>query len=90
MASKQHATKRSAQTLSNSMNNTPIKSVRTKFSKPNDTPKTMEEKETSKEIHLEDIHNMMQIMMKKLDKLEIIEQRIMTVEQFIYLFITNI
>ena len=50
----------------------------------------MEEKETSKEIHLEDIHNMMQIMMKKLDKLEIIEQRIMTVEQFIYLFITNI
>ena len=41
----------------------------------------MEEEETKKEIKLEDIHNMMQIMMKKLDKLELIEENIKTVEQ---------
>ena len=52
------------QTLNESVNSMPTKSVRSKIPKHNSTPKRME-----------DIHEMMKITMNKLDKLDVIEQR---------------
>jgi hypothetical protein len=52
------------QTLNESVNSMPTKSVRSKIPKHNSTPKRME-----------DIHEMMKITMNKLDKLDVTEQR---------------
>ena len=48
MASEEHATKRTAQTVIDSVNNTPIKSARSKIPKHNNTPKRMEGEEPGK------------------------------------------
>ena len=69
MASSKHATKRSVQTLNISSNSTPIKAVKTKIAKPNSTPEKMVEEDKGRTITLDQIHKMLKIMMKKLDKL---------------------
>ena len=81
MASQEHATKRTAQTVIDSVNNTPIKSARSEIPKHNNTPKRMEgEEPRRKKVDLEDIHEMMKAMMKKSDKLDIVEERLKSVE----------
>ena len=80
MASRKHAQKRGAQIFNISNNSTPIKAVHSKIPKPNNTPEKIGESSAPNEVKLEDIHAMMQIMMKKLDKLELIEDRIKNVE----------
>jgi hypothetical protein len=80
MATSKHSSKRSAQNLNNSSTNTPIKSVRSKIPKLNSTPNKSEDKSSCEEVKLADIHNLIQIMMQKLDKLELIEGRLKSVE----------
>ena len=80
MAAKQLAAKRTAQTLNESVNSTPTKSVRSKIPKHNSMPKRMEDGIQEKKVDLEDIHEMMKIMMNKLDKLDVIEERLKTFE----------
>ena len=78
MASQEHATKRTAQTVIDIVIIKPIKSARSKH---NNTPKRMEgEEPRRKKVDLEDIHEMMKAMMKKLDTLDIIEERLKSVE----------
>ena len=62
------------------MNNTPIKSNATKIPKYNSTPNRMEENKSGEKIKLEDIHEMMTMMMKKLGKLDVIEDKLKTFE----------
>jgi hypothetical protein len=80
MATSKHSSKRSAQNLNNSSTNTPIKSVRTKIPKLNSTPNKSEDESSCEEVKLADIHNLIQIMVQKLDKLELIDGRLKSVE----------
>ena len=80
MAQRQHALKRSAQTLNNSSTNTPIKSAQNKISKLNNTPKKAEDERNTMEGKLDELHDMMKIVMTRLNKLEIIEERMKKVE----------
>ena len=58
----------------------PIKSVRSKIPKLNSTLNKSEDESSCEEVKLADIHNLIQIMMQKLDKLELIEGRLKSVE----------
>ncbi|CAB4041677.1 Hypothetical predicted protein, partial [Paramuricea clavata] len=80
MADRQHALKRSAQNLNNSVNTTPITSVQSKISKLNTTPQKSGEKSKSMETKLDELHDMMKVVMNKLNRLELIEDRIKNVE----------
>ena len=81
MASKQHAAKRTAQTLNNSNTSTPTKPVPSKIPKHNMSNNKKEETETEKPIQLKDIHDMMKAMMTKLEKLDLIEIKVHAVEE---------
>ncbi len=79
ISTRQSAAKRTVQTLNESINSTPTKSVRSKIPKHNNMTKRMEDKKPEKKVDLEDIHEMMKNM-SKLDKLDIVEERLKTFE----------
>ncbi|CAB4028745.1 Hypothetical predicted protein [Paramuricea clavata] len=83
MAYVKHGSKRSAQNKKNSPLNTPVKESRSKMPRVSDTPMKKEEENPKKTINMEDIYEMMAAMsekLKKLDKLDMIEERIKGIE----------
>ena len=81
MALCKQASKRSAQNLNNSTFNTPTKAAKPKISKLNETPVKMAEEEKEKGMKIDEIHGMLKIVMTKLEKLDVIEERIKSVEE---------
>lgn len=79
--SKQHGLKRSAQNFNNSLNNTPNKPAKSKIPKPNSTMKEADGEEESKNVNLNDIYDMMKTMMSKLEKLDIIEKNVKSLDE---------
>jgi chromosome segregation ATPase len=80
MATSKHATKRGVHSLSNSTLNTPIKPVKSKIPKRNDTPIKMNKENEDEPIDLRQIHDMFQGIMTKLEKLDTIETKVKCIE----------
>jgi hypothetical protein len=81
MASYKHASKRSAQSLTISSNNTPMKSAKSKSIKQNDTPNMIVQEERENNTQLDEIHELLKVMARKLDKLDIIEEKVKSAEE---------
>ncbi|CAB4034541.1 Hypothetical predicted protein [Paramuricea clavata] len=81
MVSYKQASKHSAHNLNNSTFNTPTKAANPKISKLNKTQVKMAEEEKEKGMKIDEIHGMFNIVMTKLEKLDMIEERIKSVEE---------
>ena len=78
MGDRQHTPKRGAQKLNNSISNTTSKPVRAKISKLNHSKEMLEEDKT---METSSVTSMFDMIMTKLGKLDIIDNRMKSVEQ---------
>jgi hypothetical protein len=81
MATGRHAAKRTAHKLNNSSTSSPSKATKAKDLKHNDDKNQEDEIETEEQVELKDIMVMMKNMMSKLEKLDLIETKVKSVEQ---------
>ena len=81
MATGRNAAKRNAQNLNNSSTSSPMKATKSKILKHTHDQNQKEELEMKEDVQLKDIFDMMKTMMTRLDKLDLIETKVNSVEQ---------